>query len=58
MAIERATLKDFINQNKEKIYDEARKNTKLNAQGRPTISRDDPWFYENEWDKLLAKGGI
>ena len=51
LAIEKLSLTDFIKQNKEKIYETARKNTKLNTEGRPVISKDDPWFCEDEWDE-------
>jgi hypothetical protein len=44
-------LKDFIEQNKEKIYKIVRKNTKYNKEGIPTISKNDLWFNENEWDE-------
>lgn len=34
-----------------KIYELAEKNTVRNADGQTVISRDDPWFYEDEWDE-------
>jgi hypothetical protein len=46
-----SSLSDFIKQNKDKIYEAARKNTKLNQDGKPTISKNDEWFNENEWDQ-------
>ena len=49
------TLSNFIEQNKEKIYELARKNTKLNMNNQPTISKDDSWFYEDGWDELYSK---
>ncbi|MGI6605497.1 MAG: hypothetical protein ACOX2X_00315 [Peptococcia bacterium] len=48
-------LKDFIKQNKEQIYALAKKNTKLNSNNQPTISKDDPWFNEDEWDQHFSK---
>ena len=36
--------------NREKIYALAEKNSKPNSKGQATISRDDKWFYEDEWD--------
>lgn len=39
---------EFVRANKEKIYSQAEKNTKRNAQGHTVISRDDSWFYEDE----------
>jgi hypothetical protein len=55
LAIERASLKSFVEKNKEKIYGEARQNTKLNEDGKPTISKNDPWFYEDEWDQHFKR---
>lgn len=49
------SLSDFIKQNKDKIYENARKNTKLNQNGKPTISRNDDWFNENEWEQHFKK---
>ena len=41
---------DFVRANKSAIYAAAEANTKRNANGDAVISRDDPWFYEDEWD--------
>lgn len=41
---------DFVKANKEKIYALAQKNTKYNRHGDAVISRNDSWFYEDEWD--------
>jgi hypothetical protein len=46
-------FKKFLKANKEKIYETARKNAKLNSEGEPTISKDDDWFYEDEWDSVF-----
>ena len=51
MAMERLSLKQFIKQNKEKVYSVAEQNTVRNSKGQTTISKDDPWFYEDEWDE-------
>jgi hypothetical protein len=55
LALEKQNLKDFIKQNKEKIYKAAEENTVRNTKGQATISKDDPWFYENEWDKHFKR---
>jgi hypothetical protein len=44
------SFSDFMKKNKEKIYETGRNNTKLNQDGLPTISKEDPWFKEDEWD--------
>lgn len=41
---------EFLKVNKEKIYSHAEKNTPRNSNGDAVIFRDDPWFYEDEWD--------
>lgn len=38
-----------------KIYELAEKNTVRNADGQTVISRDDPWFYEDEWDEYYKE---
>ena len=55
LAIDNKSIKNFINQNKEKIYKAARQNTKLNDQGKATISKDDPWFQEDKWDEHFKR---
>jgi hypothetical protein len=40
----------FIENKKERLYAEARNNTKYNKDGVPTISKDDDWFDEDVWD--------
>lgn len=44
-------LSNFINQNKAKLYEQARKNVNLNENGQPTISKNDDWFHEDVWDE-------
>lgn len=55
LTIDNISLKDFIKQNKTKIYNAARNNTKLNNEGKPTISRNDDWFDEDIWDEHYKK---
>ena len=43
----------FLAANREKIFEHAEKNSKPNSKGQATISRDDQWFYEDEWDELF-----
>ena len=43
-------FEEFLRANKDKLYALAEKNTPRNANGDAVISRDDPWFYEDEWD--------
>ena len=49
----------WYKENADKINAAAEANTKRNANGDTVISRDDPWFYEDEWDdyykELIAK---
>lgn len=46
---------EFVAAHKEKIYEQAEKNTKRNAQGRTVINRSDSWFYEDEWDEYYKE---
>lgn len=55
LTLQKSSLKHFINQNKQKIYDTARNNTKYNENGQPTISRNDDWFNEDVWDEHFKK---
>ena len=45
-------LKQFIEQNKDKIYEIAKRNTKYNSEGKAVISTDDEWFNDDAWDEL------
>jgi hypothetical protein len=49
--VDNLSLSNFIKQNKARLYENGRKNVKLNENGNPTISRDDSWFNEDQWDK-------
>ena len=40
----------FVSANKEKLFALAERNTERNENGDAVISRNDPWFYEDEWD--------
>ena len=42
---------EFVKANKKILYDFAEKNTKRNSNGDAVISKDDPWFYEDECDE-------
>jgi hypothetical protein len=42
-ALERNSLKDFIKQNKEKIYETAKNDTQYNANGQATIHYRETW---------------
>lgn len=52
---ERDSLKNFIRQNKDKIYETARNNTKYNTKGQAVISKDDPSFNEDVWDEHFKR---
>ncbi len=39
----------------EKAYDIARKNTPHDKNGRATISKDDEWVKESEWDEMFTQ---
>ena len=43
--------KDFLGQNKDKLWEEAKKHTKVNSKGQTTISREDDDFYDDCWDE-------
>ena len=43
--------KNFLNEGKKKWRDFIRQNTLRNKNGDAVISRDDPWFYDDVWDK-------
>jgi hypothetical protein len=49
------SFSDFIKQNKEKVYEAARNNTKYNVNGQAVISKDDSSFNENEWDEHFKR---
>ena len=40
----------FFKANKDKIMTYAKANTQYNAEGQATISRGDPWFYDDVWE--------
>jgi hypothetical protein len=49
--IDNTSFVKFIKQNKEKVYRLAEQNTVRNSKGQIVISKNDPWFHENEWDE-------
>lgn len=49
------TFADFIKANQEKIRHISDENSKCNKAGLKTISKDDPWVYESEWDTLYKE---
>lgn len=49
------SFEEFVRANKDKLYELAEKNTVRNADGQTVISRDDPWFYEDEWDEYYKE---
>ncbi|MBQ7199367.1 MAG: hypothetical protein IJS29_08905 [Selenomonadaceae bacterium] len=46
---------EFVKANKAEIYALAKENTRYNEDGVAVISRDDTWFYEDEWDEYFKK---
>lgn len=50
-------FENFMRANKDKIDALAEANTKRNSAGQTVISRDDPWFNEDEWGEIYMKGG-
>lgn len=41
----------YFKANKKSIMAFAEKNTRYNAKGQPTISRNDDWFYDDVWER-------
>ena len=48
-------FEEFVRANKQIIFELAEKNTVRNKNGDAVISRDDPWFYEDEWDEYYKE---
>ena len=44
------TFRDVLKKNRANIETIAHCNTHVNEDGQVTISKNDPWFYEDEWD--------
>ena len=42
---------EFVKNNKEKAYRLAEQNTVRNSKGQVIITKEDPWYKEDEWDK-------
>ena len=45
-----ASFKNVLKQNRTNIEAVARHNTHINEDGYATISKNDPWVQEEEWD--------
>lgn len=52
LVLDNMGFKDYIAKNKEKAYRLAKENTVYNSEGKATISKNDPWIDEHEWDEL------
>ncbi|MBQ3337561.1 MAG: hypothetical protein IJG80_09175 [Selenomonadaceae bacterium] len=50
----REDFSKFVAKNKEVLYETARKQAKTNANGDAVISRDEPWFHEDERNSCTA----
>jgi len=48
-------LHELIHANWDRILEKCEANTKRNEFGQVVISRDDEWFYEDEWDELYKE---
>ena len=46
---------EFLAKNREAIRAHTLATTKYNENGDAVISRDDPWFYEDEWDEYYEE---
>lgn len=46
---------EFVRNNKKAIYEFTEKNTPRNKNGDAVISKEDPWFYEDEWDEYYKE---
>ena len=44
------TFRDVLRENKANIEAVARRNSQVNEDGYVTISKDDRWAHEDEWD--------
>ena len=51
LAVDNKSFTDYIKKNKEKVYRIAEQNTVRNSQGQVTITKNDPWYYEDEWEE-------
>ena len=52
LSIDNASFTKFVKQNKEKAYRLAEQNTVRNSKGEIVISKNDPWYEEDEWDEI------
>lgn len=49
------TFEDIMRKDPLKTRAVIEKNTKVNAYGETTISKDDPWFADDVWEKDYEK---
>lgn len=47
----RRSFRDILEKNRDKLEVAAAKNSHCNENGFATISKDDPWYYEDEWEE-------
>ncbi|MDE7062849.1 MAG: hypothetical protein K2O73_06360 [Lachnospiraceae bacterium] len=47
-----SALAQYLKTNREQAYSFATANTKYNTHGRPSVSKDDEWINESEWDDV------
>lgn len=48
-----SALAQYLEANREQAYSFATANTKYNICGRPSVSKEDEWVNESEWDDLF-----
>ncbi len=48
-----SALAQYLEINRERAYSFASANTKYNTNGRPSVSKEDEWTDESEWDDLF-----
>lgn len=48
-----SALSQYLEINRERAYSFASANTKYNTHGHPTVSKEDEWVDESEWDDLF-----
>lgn len=46
-------LAQYLETNREQAYSVATANTRYNICGRPSVSKEDEWVAESEWDDLF-----
>lgn len=48
-----SALAQYLEANREQAYSFATANTKYNIYGRPSVSKEDEWVDESEWNDLF-----